>query len=100
MRAKRTEPEKRKQQILSVAIRLAIKIGYANLSRDIVAKSCKVSPALVSRYFPTVELLKRAVIREALRTNNMPIAAQVFTTMRSVIPLNMRGDIIHYLTTL
>lgn len=55
----------RRAQILNAAVKLAVKHGYANVTRDMVAAECKISGGLLYRYFSTMTQLKRDVIRHA-----------------------------------
>ena len=73
---KRTDPNNRQQQILTAALKLAVTHGYTNVTREALADRCHISPALVSHYFGTMALLRRAIIGEAIRTENLDIILQ------------------------
>lgn len=67
----RANPELRKDQILSVAVDLARKVGCHKLTRDEIAHRAGVSMGLVSRYFGTMKQLRRSVMRSAI-TQEIP----------------------------
>ena len=72
----RANPALRKDQILSVAIGLAKEQGYHKITRDGVADAAGVSMGLVTRYFGTMNRLKRAVMRTAVKQGIPEIVAQ------------------------
>lgn len=74
---KRIAPELRRVEILNAAMKLATrKGGWGSLTRASIAVEAECSEALVSLYFGTSVQIKRAVMREAVRTENLPILAQ------------------------
>lgn len=73
---KRTDPNNRQQQILTAALKLATTHGYENVTREALADKCGVSPALISHYFTTMALLRRAVVGEAIRVENLTVLLQ------------------------
>lgn len=66
----------RSQHILKSAMKLATSHGYENISRDSIAVHAGVSAALVSHYFGTMKLLRRAIIGEAIRARNLTVLMQ------------------------
>ena len=73
---KRIDPEFRQGNILDTAIELAKTKGYSRITRDDVAKAANVSPGLITHYFTTIERLRRAVLREAVKRGVLEIVAQ------------------------
>lgn len=73
---KRTDPHDRQQQILTMALRMAVTHGYTNVTREELAHRCAISPALISHYFGTMTTLRRAMIGEAIRTENLVVLLQ------------------------
>lgn len=73
---KRTDPNNRQQQILTAALKLAVTHGYENVTREALADRCNVSPALISHYFGTMALLRRAMMGEAITTANLTVLLQ------------------------
>ena len=73
---KRLDPEARKEQILNVAVELAELLGYDKIRRDGIAEKANVADGLVTRYFNTMNQLKRAVMRHAVTNDNVIIVAQ------------------------
>jgi len=72
----RTNPELRREQILNVAVEMAIKQGYNNIRRKGIAETAGVSENLVSNYFSTMTKLKRDIIRVAIKREIPEIIAQ------------------------
>lgn len=70
------KPDIRKDQILKAAVDLSDQMGYESIRRDDVARVAGCSTGLVNRYYATMTQLKRAVIREAIRTERLNIIAQ------------------------
>jgi len=73
---KRLEPAERKQQIMTAALKLARKHGYMIITREAVAEEAGVSAGLVSLYWGTMPKFRRSIMREAVRTECMPVIAQ------------------------
>ena len=72
----RTSAALRKENILSVAVELAVEVGYYNITRDAVAAAAGVSFGLVSKYFGTMTQLKNDVMRRAIKQETLSIIAQ------------------------
>lgn len=72
---KRLKPEVRREQVLAVAIDIAIKHGYNAVTRERVAEQASISTGLVSRVFNTMDQLRRAVMRAAIHREILPIVA-------------------------
>ena len=70
------KPEFRKKMIMSAALVLAEKRGYKNITRAQIGKQANVSPALVSRYFGTMDRLQVDIMQAAVRKEIIPILAQ------------------------
>lgn len=73
-RAKRTSPEKRKQDILNIALDLLEKIGYANLTLEKVAMKAKIARGLIYKYFPK-STFRTALIKEAIEQKKYKLLA-------------------------
>ena len=68
MTKKRLQPDDRKQQILTAAIRVAARPGgWAKLTRDAVAREAGCAEGLPSKYFGTMVSFRRSIMREAIR---------------------------------
>lgn len=76
---RREKPEKRKKEILQVAIDLACNVGYRNITRKMVANEAAVSCPLITKYYPTMDFLKEIVVTSAIEKEILPILAQVIT---------------------
>jgi AcrR family transcriptional regulator len=71
----RLEPAERKALILDAAIKVARRYGLAATSRNRVAAQAQVSPALVSSYFTSMALMRKAVVEHAVEHEVLPIIA-------------------------
>lgn len=72
----RANPELRREQILNVAVDMAIKDGYNNIRRNGIAETAGVSENLVTNYFNTMTQLRRDIIRVAIKKEIPEIIAQ------------------------
>lgn len=66
----------RKAELLNAAVRLAERVGFANLRRDAIAAEAGVSFALVTARLGTMANVKRSVMREAIRQEKLGIIGQ------------------------
>jgi len=72
----RANPVLRKEQILAVAVDVARKVGCHGVTRDEVAHRAGVSMGLVSKYFGTMNQLRRAIMRAAIQQEIPEIIAK------------------------
>lgn len=72
----RLAPEDRKRQIVAAAVRLAAKKGFAGVTREAIADAAHVSVGLVSHYCGGMDGLRKAVVDEAIRTQNVKLLGQ------------------------
>jgi len=70
------KPSDRIAQILSAALVVASKVGYARLTREDIAKRADVPASLISYHLGTMPALRRKIMREAIRTECLPVVAQ------------------------
>src|ERR1700761_1389168 len=75
----RLRPEVRHDQILAAALKVAVKVGYQNITREAVAEKAKCATGLITHYFTTMKQLKRAVMRAAVVQSNVVVIAQGLT---------------------
>jgi AcrR family transcriptional regulator len=71
---RRLEPDARRQQILSVAVRLFGERGYADVSTTDVARGAGVARGLINHYFGTKKDLYLAVVRVMLTVPSAAVA--------------------------
>lgn len=77
MTKKRLQPDDRKQQILTAAIKVAARPGgWARLTREAVAREAGCAEGLPSKYFGTMVNFKRAIMRAAIHDWNLSVIAQ------------------------
>ena len=70
------EARQRVAQILAAALELAPKVGYQKLTRDAVAERLGVSSSLIPAHMGTMAEFRRALMREAVRVECLPVIAQ------------------------
>ena len=75
-RTQRLPPTARRAQILQAALHLATSTHYLKVRWDDIATAASVSPSLVQHYFKTLVQLRRAIMREAVKTECLPVIAQ------------------------
>lgn len=91
----------RKNEILNAALDLSISDGFQNLSRKAIAKRAEVSGALVTRYFKSMALLKKEIIKTAYKQEIIPILSQfVLLKIGNKINPEIKKRVIKYLTNL
>lgn len=73
------EARERLTQILAAAVKLAQRHGYNRITREAIAAEARVSAALVTYHLGTMPDLRRAVMREAVRAQCLPVIAQGLT---------------------
>lgn len=72
----RLSPDDRRAAILSAAVDLAVREGYRALTRDKVAEEAQTSTGLVSRYFYHMDLLRAAVLDEAVKRHDVRLVTE------------------------
>lgn len=74
--SKRLKPQARKQEILTAAVAIAADKGYANVTRDDIAARIGVTGTAVQYHFSTMGQLRVAMMRHAVKTENLAVIAQ------------------------
>lgn len=72
----RLKPEVRKEQILTAALELAGESHYLKLTRDTIAEAVGLSGPAVQYHFKTVTQLRNAIIRAAVKREDLVVIAQ------------------------
>lgn len=73
----RLDPADRKEQIMAAAVQVAAAPGgWSRLTRSAVAGCAGCADALVSRYYGTMTNFRRAVMRQAIKGENLSVIAQ------------------------
>ena len=75
-KTKRLTPSDRRAEILGAALSASETHGVTNITRDQVANAAGCSAALVTTYFGSMERLRTAIVREAIKVPNLPVLAQ------------------------
>jgi AcrR family transcriptional regulator len=63
-------------EVLQVALELAEKYGYMNITRDQIAENAGVATGTVSLHLGTMSQLRRTLVRHALKEGRHRIVAQ------------------------
>jgi len=66
----------RREFLLAAALKVAEKRGYQKVTRELAANEAGVSPGLVQYHFNSMGELRHAMIKEAVRLENIPVLAQ------------------------
>lgn len=66
----------RTRDLLAVALRLAAAEGWRKLTRESIARSAGVSPALVTLRLGTADAIRRSVMRAAVRDRCVAVVAE------------------------
>lgn len=72
----RMKPAERKEAILQAAMTAAAAHGFANVRQKDIAEVANCSYGTVSLYFNTMPQMRRAIMRCAIKTDNIAIIAQ------------------------
>lgn len=73
---KRKTADARKQEILTVGVKLAEEIGFAQITRDKVGTISGISSPLIQHYFLSMAQFKKAVMREAILVKSLEVVMQ------------------------
>ena len=76
MKQVKLEARVRIAQILTAALKIAPKVGYAKLTRDDVAKEAGIPASLIPYHMGTMAEFRRKIMREAVRVECLPVIAQ------------------------
>lgn len=68
--------DERRAEILEAAVRVAARGHYMHTTRQQIADEIGVTGALVQHYFGTMKKLRRAVVRKAIKDENLIVIAQ------------------------
>jgi len=93
----RATKEERKEAIMVCALGVATEKGYRNVSPSEVAEMAGVTRQCVIHYTGTKEQLRKAILRLALVTKNIPILAQALTDKDVKITDELRAEVLQYL---
>lgn len=70
------EARQRVAQILAAALELAPRVGYQRLTRGAVAQRLGIPSSLIPYHMGTMVEFRRAIMREAVRVECLPVIAQ------------------------
>lgn len=96
----RLDPAIRKLQILSAALNIAKEKGYHEISFTEVAAQLNLKRGSIIYYFANLKLLKKAVMRLAIKQKEMGILAQGLASLDPLlknIPLALKEEVIRHL---
>lgn len=69
-------PDDRKAQILAAGLKLAVQFGYMNLTDRDLAREAKCSKSLVLHHFGSILTVRREILLEAIRVENLAVIRQ------------------------
>ena len=72
---KRLDPQIRKAHILAVGVNVAKTAGYHNVTRGMIADAAEISAGLVNVYFDDMQILKDAIMEQAIIQKILEIIA-------------------------
>jgi len=73
---KRKLAKDRRDEIVSVALALAVTHGYARVTREAVATRVNVTPQAIQHHIGTMAALRRDLMRRAIECECLPVIAQ------------------------
>jgi len=65
-----------KIEMTAAAVTLAARHGYRHVTREQIAAAVGKAPSAVSYHLGTMEATRRCIVREAIRTENLPVLGQ------------------------
>ena len=72
----RSDPKQRKAQIMEAALTLARRNGFESVRMEGIANEAGCVNGLVVHYWGTMSQLRRAIMREAVRIEDLQLVAQ------------------------
>ena len=69
-------PDDRKAQILAAGLKLAVQFGYMRLTDRDLAREAKCSKSLVLHHFGSILTVRREILLEAIRVENLAVIRQ------------------------
>lgn len=73
---RRLSPDDRKAEILAAALTVAARMGFTAMRQKDIAEEAKCAYGAVTHYFNTMEQMRRAVMRAAIKQENIKIISQ------------------------
>lgn len=90
---RRLAPDTRQADLLTIALTIARNEGFHAVTRKRVAQAARVSPGLVTFRFLSTDLMREAVMTEAVRIGDLSIVADgiaLRNPLALAAPLEMR----------
>lgn len=72
----RLEPQERRTKLLDAGLELAEEHGYNKVTLKMLADVCEVTHGLVTNYFGNAEGMRSAIVRAAVRRENVRVVSQ------------------------
>ena len=79
----RLKPTERRRQILDAALKLAEQGHYMTVYREAIAAEVGIAGPTIHYHFTTMAKLRRAMMRQAVTTECLPVIAQGITSKDS-----------------
>ena len=88
----RLAPDVRAEEVLRVALDLAVKYDPDHITRAMIAAGAGVSPGTVSKYMGTMQQCREKLVEEAIKRQIVPLVAWgIFKRYRAA--RKVRGDL-------
>lgn len=97
----RMKPLARRTIILQAAIDVALKQGYAHVTRSSVSIAAHCAPGLINHYFNTIGYLRIEVLETAIQAEILPIIAEAIVLGDKNIgglPSHLKRKVIQYIS--
>lgn len=90
----------RRERILQAGLMAAEQIGYSQITRAEVAQRAEVSESLVQYHFNSVHELKKEILAQAIRDENLPILAQALGSLDPDVldaPVSIQARVLEFI---
>lgn len=92
----------RKEELLAAALKLAQLQGIRSITREDVARAVDVAQSLVTHHFNTMKQFNRALVRYAIKQNNVIVVAQAvaanYIELQDISDSGLRGQVYNHLS--
>jgi len=76
LKTKRISGEVRRRQIIDTALGLAEEVGYARVTRDMIAGELDIGGPNVQHHVGNMQALRESIMARAVETKNLKVIAQ------------------------
>ena len=76
MQAKRKPANERREEVLNVALQLAIEVGYTQVTRERISSVIGITKQAIQHHIGSMDELRTDMMREAIARECLPVIAQ------------------------